>query len=167
MLPNQSGSPRCLIPIQVETLAGTSFELLVSPTEQIQYIKRKIERREGIPMNHQHLIWNSTELNDESTLNDYHIEAGSTIKLVLAMRGGPVNTRRIPIDDYFIRDSSDFIESSHDEYIATNDHISPSNKNVTFLVFRNGDKYNFFRFIDRGDGTLSPMSSSMRFQIVY
>lgn len=156
-------SQRTLIPINIETLAGTSFELLVSPYEQIQSIKRKIERREGIPIPHQHLIWKSNELEDESCLNDYNIEAGTTIKLVLAMRGGPVNTKRVPIEDSFIRDMSEYIESSQDDYGIGSDLLPSSNKNVTFLVLRDGDQFNFFQVIDRGDGTLSPLSGSVRY----
>lgn len=157
MLP---ASQRTLIPINIETLAGTSFELLVSPYEQVQYIKRKIEKREGIPTSQQHLIWRSTELDDESCLNDYNIDAGTSLKLVLAMRGGPVNTRRVPIEDSFIRDMSEYIESSQEDYGIANDFSA--NKNVTFLVLRDGDQFNFFQVIDRGDGTLSPLSGSMR-----
>jgi len=162
MLPTSQTSPvpshRCLIPINIETLVGSSFELLVSPYEQIQYIKRKIERREGIPVSHQHLVWKSDELEDESCLHDYKIEAGTTIKLVLAMRGGPVNTKRVPIEDSFIRDVSEYIESSRDDYAINSDLLPSSNKNVTFLVLRDGDQFNFFQVIDRGDGTLSPLS---------
>ncbi|CAF1242032.1 unnamed protein product [Rotaria sp. Silwood1] len=165
MLPISQTSPvpsqRSLIPINIETLAGSSFELLVSPYEQIQYIKRKIERREGIPVSHQHLIWKSNELEDESCLYDYKIEAGTTLKLVLAMRGGPVNTKRVPIEDSFIREMSEYIENSRDDYTLTSDLLPSSNKNVTFLVLRDGDQFNFFQVIDRGDGTLSPLSGSM------
>ena len=35
-------------------------------------------------------------------------------------------------------------------------------KQVTFLVYREGDQLNFFRVVDRGDGTLTPLSESMR-----
>lgn len=48
----------------------------------------------GIPITHQHLIWQSVELEDEYCLHDYSIQSGATLKLVLAMRGGPINTRR-------------------------------------------------------------------------
>ncbi|CAF0787540.1 unnamed protein product [Rotaria sordida] len=171
MLPTSQTPPlptqRTLIPINIETLAGTSFELLVSPYEQIQSIKRKIERREGIPIPHQHLIWKTNELDDESCLNDYNIDAGTTIKLVLAMRGGPVNTKRVPIEDSFIRDMSEYIESSQDDYGIGNDLLPSSNKNVTFLVLRDGDQFNFFQVIDRGDGTLSPLSGSMSAASMY
>ncbi len=36
------------------------------------------------------------------------------------------------------------------------------NKQVTFLVYREGDQLNFFRVVDRGDGTLTPVSESLR-----
>ncbi|CAF0721874.1 unnamed protein product [Didymodactylos carnosus] len=162
MLPNQA---RYVIAINIETLAGSSFELLVSPYETITTIKRKIERREGIPVSHQHLVWKTQELEDESCLHDYNIGDGGTIKLVLAMRGGPVNTKRVPIEDSLIRDMSEYIDIKEDY----GDLFSSgtSNKNVTFLVLRDGDQFNFFQLIDRGDGTLSPMSGSMSTASMY
>lgn len=48
----------------------------------------------GIPIAQQHLIWQSMELEDDYCLHDYSIHDGATLKLVLAMRGGPINTRR-------------------------------------------------------------------------
>lgn len=36
------------------------------------------------------------------------------------------------------------------------------NKQVTFLVYQEGDQLNFFRVVDRGDGTLTPLSESLR-----
>lgn len=48
----------------------------------------------GIPVSQQHLIWQSVELEDDYNLDDYKIHDGATLKLVLAMRGGPINTRR-------------------------------------------------------------------------
>uniref|UniRef100_A0A8C1BQS8 Ubiquitin-like domain-containing protein n=1 Tax=Cyprinus carpio carpio TaxID=630221 RepID=A0A8C1BQS8_CYPCA len=78
----------------IETLTGTCFQLRVSPFEQVVSVKAKILRLEGIPVSQQHLIWNGMELEDEYCLHDYSITEGCTLKLVLAMRGGPVNTRR-------------------------------------------------------------------------
>ena len=166
MLPtNQTlsvSSERRLITINIETLAGSSFELIVSTHEQIQSIKRRIEQREGIPVSHQHLVWRSTELDDESCLHDHSIDAGTTIKLVLAMRGGPVNTKRVPMEDSFIRDMSEYIENSRDDGGISSDLLPSSNKNVTFLVLRDGDQFNFFQVIDRGDESVSPLSGSVR-----
>lgn len=81
----------------IETLTGTCFELRVSPLEAVISVKAKIQRLEGIPICQQHLIWNNMELEDDYCLNDYNISEGCTLKLVLAMRGGPINTRRVVV----------------------------------------------------------------------
>ncbi|XP_064518845.1 AN1-type zinc finger protein 4 isoform X2 [Pseudopipra pipra] len=140
----------------IETLTGTCFELRVSPFETVISVKAKIQRLEGIPVSQQHLIWNNTELKDDYCLNDYNISEGCTLKLVLAMRGGPVNTRRVPVKDP-IREMAEYMDPARDKTWEK----GPSNKQVTFLVYREGDRLNFFRVVDRGDGTLTPLSESL------
>ncbi|KAL7877672.1 hypothetical protein SRHO_G00043150 [Serrasalmus rhombeus] len=140
----------------IETLTGTCFQLRVSPFETVVSVKAKIQRLEGIPVAQQHLIWNSLELEDEYCLHDYSIAEGCTLKLVLAMRGGPINTRRVTVDES-VKDTSDCLDSRRDEVWEK----SLSNKQVTFLVYREGDQLNFFRVVDRGDGTLAPVSESL------
>ncbi|XP_005112309.1 AN1-type zinc finger protein 4 isoform X2 [Aplysia californica] len=141
----------------IETLTGTAFELRVSPFETVVSVKAKIQRLEGIPISHQHLIWQSVELEDDYCLHDYNIHNGATLKLVLAMRGGPINTRRIPVEDSAIREMAEYMEANRDEIL---DKL-PGNSNVTLLVFREGDKLNFFRVVDpRPDGSLTPLSES-------
>lgn len=44
---------------------------------------------------------------------------------------------------------------------------SLANKQVTFVVYREGDQLNFFRVLDRGDGTLTPLSESIRLDFVF
>ncbi|NXE53694.1 ZFAN4 protein, partial [Casuarius casuarius] len=146
----------------IETLTGTCFELRVSPFETVISVKAKIQRLEGIPVCQQHLIWNNTELKDGYCLNDYNISEGCTLKLVLAMRGGPINTRRVPVEDP-IREMAEYMDPSRDEIWEK----GPSNKQVTFLVYREGDQLNFFRVVDRGDGTLTPLSESLSGGSVY
>ncbi|KAM9285496.1 AN1-type zinc finger protein 4 isoform 3-T3 [Morus bassanus] len=146
----------------IETLTGTCFELRVSPFETVVSVKAKIQRLEGIPVSQQHLIWNNTELKDDYCLNDYNISEGCTLKLVLAMRGGPINTRRVPMEDP-IREMAEYMDPSRDEIWEK----GPSNKQVTFLVYREGDQLNFFRVVDRGDGTLTPLSESLSGGSVY
>ncbi|KAL6101863.1 zfand4 [Pungitius sinensis] len=140
----------------IETLTGTCFELRVLPFEAVISVKAKIQRLEGISVAQQHLIWNNLELEDENCLHDYGIAEGSTLKLVLAMRGGPINTRRVTIDDP-IKEITDLMESSKEEGWEK----SLANKQVTFVVYRENDQLNFFRVVDRGDGTLTPLSESM------
>lgn len=141
----------------IETLTGTAFELRVSPFETVVSVKAKIQRLEGIPISHQHLIWQSVELEDDYCLHDYNIHNGATLKLVLAMRGGPINTRRIPVEDSALREMAEYMEANREEIL---DKL-PGNSNVTLLVFREGDKLNFFRVVDpRPDGSLTPLSES-------
>ncbi|KAM9011219.1 AN1-type zinc finger protein 4 isoform 1-T5 [Ara ararauna] len=146
----------------IETLTGTCFELRVSPFETVISVKAKIQRLEGIPVSQQHLIWNNTELRDDYCLNDYNISEGCTLKLILAMRGGPINTRRVPVEDP-IREMAEYMDPTRDEIWEK----GPSNKQVTFLVYREGDQLNFFRVVDRGDGTLTPLSESLGGGSVY
>ncbi|XP_028609391.1 AN1-type zinc finger protein 4 [Grammomys surdaster] len=141
----------------IETLTGTCFELRVSPFEAIISVKGKIQRLEGIPICQQHLIWNNMELEDDYCLNDYNISEGCTLKLVLAMRGGPISTRKVPVEDP-LRELAEYMDSSRDEAWER----TSCNKQVTFLVYREGDQLNFFRVVDRGDGTLTPLSESLR-----
>ncbi|XP_050832564.1 AN1-type zinc finger protein 4 isoform X2 [Serinus canaria] len=146
----------------IETLTGTCFELRVSPFETVISVKAKIQRLEGIPVSQQHLIWNNMELKDDYCLDDYNISEGCTLKLVLAMRGGPVNTRRVPVKDP-IREMAEYMDPARDKIWEK----GPSNKQVTFLVYREGDRLNFFRVVDRGDGTLTPLSESLSGGSVY
>nr|CAB3267913.1 AN1-type zinc finger protein 4 [Phallusia mammillata] len=148
----------------IETLTGTCFELRVSPYETVISVKAKIQRLEGIPIGQQYLIWHDMELEDDYCLHDYNITDGCTLKLVLAMRGGPINTRRIAMEDPSMREMADYVESNQEELF---DKLSPppsggnSNKQVTLLVYRDGDQLNFFRVVDRGDGTLTPFTDSL------
>ncbi|VDN99455.1 unnamed protein product [Rodentolepis nana] len=80
--------------LRIVTLTGTSFELRVSPNDTVMSIKSKIQRFEGIPICQQHLIWQNGELSDHQSLQDYSIPGGATLRLVLGLRGGPINTYR-------------------------------------------------------------------------
>ncbi|XP_029788002.1 AN1-type zinc finger protein 4 isoform X2 [Suricata suricatta] len=143
----------------IETLTGTCFELRVSPFEAVISVKAKIQRLEGISICQQHLIWNNMELEDDYCLNDYNISEGCTLKLVLAMRGGPINTRRVPMEDP-LREMAEYLESSRDEAWEK----TFCTKQVTFLVYREGDQLNYFRVVD---GTLTPLSESLSGGSVY
>ncbi|XP_077933569.1 AN1-type zinc finger protein 4 isoform X5 [Halichoerus grypus] len=90
------------------------------------------------------------------------ISEGCTLKLVLAMRGGPINARRVPMEDP-LREMAEYMDSSRDEVWEK----TSCNKQVTFLVYREGDQLNFFRVVDRGDGTLTPLSESLSGGSVY
>ncbi|XP_076018198.1 AN1-type zinc finger protein 4 isoform X2 [Genypterus blacodes] len=146
----------------IETLTGTCFELRVLPFEAVVSVKAKIHRLEGIPVAQQHLIWNNLELDDEYCLHDYGIAEGCTLKLVLAMRGGPMNTRRVTMDEP-VKEVADAMEGPK----VQGREKSAAHKQVTFVVYREGEQLNFFRVVDRGDGTLTPLSENISGGLVY
>ena len=58
---------------------------------------------EGIPISQQHIIWSGEELKDGSILHESGIRNLSKLRLVVSMRGGPVNTRWLYNCVYYIR----------------------------------------------------------------
>jgi len=151
--------------ISIETLTGNTFELRVSPFETVISVKAKIQRLEGIPISQQHLIWKTVELEDDYYLHDYGISHGSTLQLVLAMRGGPISTRRVPLEDPSLQEVIDYVEANGED--MWNDLPTSETTQVTVLLFRDGDQLNFFRVFDRGDGTLTPLSESLSGNSMY
>lgn len=64
----------------------------------------------------------------------------------------------VPMEDPTLREMAEYVEANRDEIWEK----IPGNRQVTLLVFREGDQLNFFRVVDRGDGTLTPLSESLR-----
>ena len=72
--------------IFIKTLAGKTITIDVSDTDTITSIKQKIHELEGIPSDQQRLVFNGKQLEDNMTVQDYGIQAESSIHLVLRLR---------------------------------------------------------------------------------
>ncbi|RZC32009.1 ubiquitin, zf-AN1, Rad60-SLD and/or YukD domain containing protein [Asbolus verrucosus] len=136
---------------------GTSFDMRVSSTDTIREIKQRIQRVEGIPIHQQNLIFKSKELKDSRRLCDAGIKNGSIIKLVIAMKGGPISTRRLSVScehHMMLKELKELLENTRDEI---GDKLAPGSK-VSVLVFKEGDILNLLRVIENEDGSYSPYS---------
>ncbi|XP_044357294.1 ubiquitin-NEDD8-like protein RUB2 [Triticum aestivum] len=74
--------------IKVKTLTGKEIEIDIDPTDTVDRIKERVEKKEGIPPVQQRLIFTGKQLADDKTAKDYNIKGGDVLHLVLALRGG-------------------------------------------------------------------------------
>ena len=88
-----------IISLNVEAITGRTIHVKASLNDTIHQLKAKIFRSEGIAISQQKLIWQSTELDDTLTIRDYEIHDGATLKMVIPLRGGPINSRRSNISE--------------------------------------------------------------------
>jgi len=77
-----------LMQIFVKSLSGNAITLDVNQNDSIETVKQKLAEKEGIPADQQRLIYSAKQLEDTKTLDDYMIGDGTTINLVLRLRGG-------------------------------------------------------------------------------
>ena len=73
--------PRRSIKILVKTLVGNTFTLQTYSGATTAHIKAEIEREEGVPVDHQRLVYNDQQLQGDRTLHDYKIQDSSMIFL--------------------------------------------------------------------------------------
>jgi hypothetical protein len=87
------------IEVLLKTMTGKTVALKCSPTELIYELMLKIRDKEGVQPHQQSLIFAGRQLQCGYSLDEYKIRNGSTLHLVLRLRGGGI----APDDDTELR----------------------------------------------------------------
>ena len=72
----------------VKSLTGRTITVEGHSTDTVAQLKQQVHEKEGIPPAEQRLIFAGKQLVDHKPLSDYGLSAGSTMHLVLRLRGG-------------------------------------------------------------------------------
>ncbi|CAM9455666.1 unnamed protein product, partial [Phaeothamnion confervicola] len=74
--------------IWVKTLTGRKQQFNFEPDNAVSLVKQALQEKEGIQVDQIRLIYSGKQLSDTETLAHYNVQAGGTIHMVLALRGG-------------------------------------------------------------------------------
>ncbi len=76
------------INIQIKTATGKLFVVNINPHETILYLKKQIYISQDVSLDNQRLIFGGKQLEDHKRINEYDINDGTMIHIVLRLRGG-------------------------------------------------------------------------------
>ena len=67
------------MPILVRTLTGNTITLLATSTDRVRDIKKRLEEREGYPIDDINLVFGGKDLDNDALLSEYRIQQDSTL----------------------------------------------------------------------------------------
>ncbi|CAF3462711.1 unnamed protein product [Rotaria sp. Silwood2] len=76
--------PHCCL--DIKTLAGRTISLVTNPAFSIEYVKKYIQDKEGVPVDQQRLIYASKKLKDDRTLEHYNIKGYGPHQMTVIIR---------------------------------------------------------------------------------
>jgi hypothetical protein len=74
--------------IFIKTLTGRKQNYTFKPEDKVSTVKQQLQEKEGITVDQIRLIFSGKQLADDKCLQDYNIQPGKTIHMVLQLRGG-------------------------------------------------------------------------------
>ena len=93
------------VQIFVKTVEGRSIAIEVAPSDTVAQVKNRIQDKEGIPSEHQRLLFGGKPLPDDHMVADCDVQMGSTLHLQVIGQPKPVGE----------------VESSHENEKARSD----------------------------------------------
>ena len=72
----------------VKTITGSTITINIEYIDKVKDIKMAIQEKEGLPFEQQRIIFSGKCLADDKQISEYNIEPGSTLHMVLQLRGG-------------------------------------------------------------------------------
>mmetsp|Transcript_1415 Transcript_1415/g.1384 ORF Transcript_1415/g.1384 Transcript_1415/m.1384 type:complete len:84 (-) Transcript_1415:39-290(-) len=77
-----------IMQIFIKTLTGRKSNFNFEPDNTVRHVKEALQEREGIQVEQIRLIYSGKQMSDDCKLSDYNVKPGSTIHMVLQLRGG-------------------------------------------------------------------------------